>query len=359
METTNKTDKAEWGTIIIGAGQSELATGYYLSKLNDDFLIVDGADSVGSAWKQRWDSLRLFTPAQYDGLPGLPYPAARNSFPAKEELADYLENYTQKFQLPVRLNLNVSQLTCHNNRFELLTNDGILRSNRVVVATGTNPFPRIPEFAKDLDQRIFQIHSSRYKNPGSVPTGKVMVVGAGTSGVEIAIELSESRQTMISGNPTFHIPDAVFKYAGRLYWWFANNILTENTPMGRKAKGSILKGGGPLIHVSVDDLKRAGVERLPKVAGVEKGMPKLEDGRVIPVSSIVWCTGFRPDFSWIEPQVTDDDGWPLTKRGVSPIFDGLFFVGMLFQFGLTSGLVGGVGRDAAFVAEKIHQQMNS
>lgn len=239
------------------------------------------------------------------------------------------------------------------------TSEGILKSKRVVVATGTNPFPRIPEFAKDLDQRIFQIHSSRYKNPDSVPTGKVMVVGAGTSGVEIAIELSESRQTMISGNPTFHIPDAVFKFAGRLYWWFANNMLTENTPMGRKAKGSILRGGGPLINISVEDLNKAGVERLPKVAGVGNGMPKLEDGRVIPVDSIVWCTGFRPDFSWIVPNVTDETGWPLTRRGVSPIADGLYFVGLLFQFGLTSGLVGGVGRDAAYVAEKIHQQMSS
>ena len=244
--------------------------------------------------------------------------------------------------------------------FEITTTKGILKCDHIIVATGTNPLPRIPAFAKDLDESIHQIHSSQYLRPDSLPAGNVLVVGAGTSGIEIAIELAKSRHILISGHPTFHIPDPVFRYAGRLYWWFASNILTVRTPIGRKAKKSIIKGGGPLIKVSVREIVDAGVEQVPRVVGVESGKPKLEDGRVVTVSSIVWATGFKPDFSWIDLNVADEEnGWPITKRGVSPQVKGLYFIGMLFQYGLTSGLVAGVGRDAAFIVKHIHQHTNS
>lgn len=359
MEAIVNVEKKDWGTIVIGAGQSGLATGYYLSKLNEDFLIVDSSEAVGAAWRNRWDSLSLFTPSQYDGLPGLPYPATRNTFPTKDEMADYLTAYSEKFKLPVQLNLAVTRLSHNQNGFVLNTPRGILTCKRVVIATGTNPVPRIPEFAQDLDSGIFQIHSSQYLNPDSVPKGKVLVVGAGTSGVEIAIDLSKHRQTLISGKTTFHIPNAIFKYAGRFYWWFASHVITVNTPMGRKAKQSIVKGGAPLIHISESDLDNSGVERLPRVVAAENGQPKMSDDRVVSVSSIVWCTGFKPDFSWIEPNVTDSNGWPSAKKGVSTRIDGLYFVGMLFQFGLTSGLVGGVGRDAAFVVNQIRKKQQN
>jgi putative flavoprotein involved in K+ transport len=271
--------------------------------------------------------------------------------PSKDELADYLEKYAEKFKLPVRLGEKVNRLYRTQSGFEITTDKGTLKCDKVIVATGTNPLPRIPEFAKDLDASVYQIHSSQYINPDSLPSGNVLVVGAGTSGVEIAIELAGSRHTLISGHPTFHIPDRVFRYAGKLYWWFISNILTVSTPIGRKAKESVIKGGGPLINVSVKDLIEAGVEQVPRVAGVDSGQPKLEDGRVVNISSIVWATGFKPDFSWI-------DGWPVTKRGVSTEVKGMYFIGMLFQYSLTSGLVGGVGRDAAFIAEHIHQLTN-
>lgn len=359
MGANQNIEKSDWGTIVIGAGQAGLATGYHLSKFTNDFIIIDAGDSIGSAWKSRWDSLCLFTPAQYDGLPGYPFPAKRNSFPSKDDLSAYLDNYAQKFSLPVQLNQKVNRLRRTSEGFELDTTSGTLRCRNVVVATGTNPLPKIPKFAGELDKSIFQIHSSRYINPESVPKGKVLVVGAGTSGVEIAIELAASRQTMLSGKPTFHIPDAIFKYAGRLYWWFACNILTVNTPIGRKAKQEIVKGGGPLISISVEDVKNAGVEMLPRVAGVENGKPKLEDGRVLDARAVIWCTGFKPDFSWIEPTVTDETGQPVTKKGISPSVEGLFFVGMLFQYGLTSGFVGGVGRDAKYVARHLRQKLTN
>jgi putative flavoprotein involved in K+ transport len=352
-------DSKNWGTIIIGAGQAGLAAGYYLSKLDEDFIIVDEKDRIGDSWRLRWDSLLLFTPSQYDGLPGFPFPSKKDKFPSKEEMAGYLETYAGKFNLPVHLNTKVNYLSKSNHCFEISTSKGIFTSDRVVVATGTNPKPRIPEFAAEIDRSIFQIHSSQYVNPDSLPPGIVLVVGAGTSGIDIAIELSKSRKTYISGKPTFHIPDPIFRYGGRLYWWLISHLITIKTPIGRKARQSILKGGSPLIRVSAAELDKAGIERLPRVAGIKDGKPILEDGRIIPVTSIVWATGYKPDFSWIDPKVTDETGWPATKRGLSTSVENMFFIGMLFQYGLTSGLVGGVGRDAAYIGKHIHHSIST
>jgi putative flavoprotein involved in K+ transport len=179
-------------------------------------------------------------------------------------------------------------------------------------------------------------------------------VGSATSGVELAVELARTRRTFIAGTPTFHIPDPVFRYAGGLYWLAISHLLTVRTPMGRKARPKILHGGGPLIRVSAADLDRAGVIRGPRMVGTSGGLPQLADGRVLEVGSVVWATGFRPDFSWVRFDITDESGWPAGKRGVSTLAPGLFFLGMPFQYGLTSGLVGGVGRDAAFLARHIH-----
>lgn len=345
--------KEQFSTVIIGAGQAGLATGYYLSKINDDYIILDEENKIGDSWRQRWDSLRLFTPSQYDGLPGFPFPGNRNSLPLKDEMADYLLSYVDKFSLSVQLNTKVIELNQTSDQYEIYTSNGKIYANHIIVCTGTNPNAYIPAFASDLNKNIVQIHSSKYKNPESLISSNTLVVGAGTSGVEIAIELSASRPTMLSGRGTPHIPDLIFRFAGRLYWWFANNILTIGTPIGRKVKPKILSGGAPLISVSMVDIKEAGVEQLPRLSGVKDGLPQLEDGRIITVASIVWATGYRPDFSWIKFNESDNSGWPQTYRGVSAKFKGLYFVGMLFQYGLTSGLVGGVGRDAAYIVNHL------
>ncbi len=359
MKNQSSNPNSQWGTIIIGAGQAGLSAGYYLSKTNENFIIIDSVNKIGDSWRNRWDSLHLFTPSQYDGLPGHPFPASRGYLPSKDEIADYIEKYATDFHLPVRLNEKALRLSRNEKGFEVVTSKGVHISNNVIVSTGTNPLPRVPNFAGELDKNIYQIHSSQYLNPDSLPSGDVLVVGAGTSGLEIAIELSKSRHTLISGHPTFHIPDQVFRYAGSLYWWFANNILTISTPIGRKARVAITSKGGPLISVSVTDLVRAGVEQVPRVRGIENGMPKLEDGRIVKINSVIWATGFRPDFSWIELDIPfDKSGWPVTKRGISSDESGLYFTGMLFQYGLTSGLIGGVGRDSAFVVKHLRKNRN-
>ena len=325
----------------------------FLSKINEDFIIVDKEKQIGDSWRQRWDSLRLFTPSQYDGLPGFPFPAIRGSLPTKDEIADYLLNYANKFSLPVQLNTKVIELRRVSDVYELITSEGKLLADYVIVTTGTNPNAYIPELAKGIDKKIVQIHSSEYKNPKSFPASNTLVVGAGTSGVEIAIELSASRPTMLSGRATLHIPDFIFRYFGKLYWRFAHNILTLSTPIGRKVRPKILNGGAPLISVSLEDVKEAHVEQLPRLTDIKDGLPQMEDGRVVSVASIVWATGYKPDFSWIKFDVTDKSGWPKTNRGISESSKGLYFVGMIFQYGLTSGLVGGVGRDAAYVVNHL------
>ena len=347
------TQRKHHHTVIIGSGQSGLSTGYYLKKNNIDFVILDENERTGDSWRKRWDSLKLFTPAQYDGLPGMPFPGEKNSFPAKNSVALYLEAYARKFDLPVKNGVKVTSLSHSDGLFSIDTSAGKFTADNVVIATGTHPLPKVPLFAGELSKEIFQIHSSDYQNPEQLPEGDVLVVGAGVSGVEIALEVSATRNTYIAGEPTFHIPDNVFKYFGRMYWWLVYSLITVKTPVGKKARSRVLHGGGPLIGVSADDLDKAGIERLSRVTGVQHGFPEMEDGRIVRVSSIIWCTGFKPDFSWCMSDVTDETGWPRTDRGISLSYKGLFFMGMPFQFGLTSGLLGGVGRDAAFIAKHI------
>jgi CheY-like chemotaxis protein len=211
-------------------------------------------------------------------------------------------------------------------------------------ASGYYAKPRIPELANKLDKKIKQLHSSEYTNPLALPPGEVLVVGAGASGVQIAIDVAQYRPAIIAGNFTTKIPDAVFKYFGRFYWWFIGNVLTINTRIGRKVKATVMKGGGgPLVNVSPKDVKAAGIEHVPRVTDVRYGKPVLEDGRIISPAAIIWCTGFKPDFSWLEPSATDEMGYPICERGISSVLDGLYFVEMTFQFALTSHLIGGVG----------------
>lgn len=343
----------EWDVVIIGGGQAGLATGYFLKKMNRQFIILDENQRTGDSWRKRWDSLMLFTPAQHDSLPGLAFPQSKGSFPGKDAMADYLEQYAKEFSLPVKTGIRVNHLSSNKDHFEIETSDDRFFAHNIVVATGTNPVPKIPAVSSEMNHDIFQIHSSSYTNPAILPKGDVLVVGAATSGIEIALELSKTHKTYIAGNPTFHIPDNLLKYGGELYWWLIKNIITIKTPVGRKAREKIIHGGSPLIRVSARALDSAGIRRLPRVSGTKDGYPVFEDNSTLKVNTIIWATGYRPDFSWIEDDVTDETGWPATYRGISSVKEGLYFTGMPFQFGLTSGLVGGVGRDSEFIARHI------
>ncbi|MCU1518195.1 MAG: FAD-dependent pyridine nucleotide-disulfide oxidoreductase [Pseudarthrobacter sp.] len=372
-------DPRTYDVLVIGAGQAGLAAGHALRHSGLDVGILDASARVGDVWRQRWDSLKLFTPARYSALPGLKYPAGGGSYPTKDGFADYLESYAQKFQLPVRTGVRVLSVGRTDGIFELQTSAGPLRARNVIATPGGNSTPRIPEVARALDPGITQLHSSEYRGPAGIAAGDVVVAGAGTSGVEIALELAQNRPAgtvYLAGRPTKHIPDAVFRFAGPLYWRLVNSLLTLDTKRGRKVAAGIHRHGSPLIRVSVEDVERAGAVRLPRISGAIDGKPVFDVGTsdggqaaggapatappeaAAPanVRTVIWATGYRPAFDWIEGVPLDKDGWPATSRGVVPVLPGLYFVGIPFQYALTSGLVGGVGRDAKYVVEQLLNQ---
>ena len=349
-------------TVIIGGGQAGLATGYHLAHQYLPFVILDANERIGDSWRKRWDSLRLFTPARYSGLPGMPFPAPPASYPTKDDVADYLEAYAAHFELPVLTGIRVDGLSGEGPRYVLTAGEQRYEAANVVVATGAYQAQRVPAFAAQLDSSILQLDSTRYRNPSQLREGGVLVVGAGNSGAEIAHEVSRTHPTWLSGRDIGHVPIRTGTWWDRLltppFWFFASHVLTTRTPIGRKVRPKALTVAAPLERVRPKELAAAGIERVPRTVGVRDGFPTLEDGRVMEVSNVIWCTGFRPDFRWIDLPVFGESGEPMHERGVVESEPGLYFVGRFFQFGFTSSLIGGVGRDAKHIAQHLasHQR---
>jgi len=343
-------------TIIIGGGQAGLAAGYFLAQQGKSLLILDENKRTGEAWRSRWDSLRLFTPSKYNGLPGKPFPKPDFYFPTKDEVADYLEEYAGQFSLPVRHGAKVEGLTRSDQGYQLSTSAGRFYAGNVIVATGPYQKPYTPAFARDLDPAILQLHSSAYCNPQQIPVENVLVVGAGNSGAEIGLELARAgKRVWLAGRDVGRIPaDKVGRIlGGRPYWWFISRILSVNTPIGRKMRSEVLYHGAPLIRANRQEVLGAGVESTPRVSGVQSGKPQLADERSLPVEGVIWATGFRPDYKWIDLPVFDEYGYPRHQRGILQGAPGLFFVGLPFQTALSSALLGGVGADAGYIAQQI------
>jgi putative flavoprotein involved in K+ transport len=353
-----------YNTIVIGGGQAGLATGYYLKQQGQNFIILDANERTGDAWRKRWDSLHLFTPAWNNGLPGMPFPAPARSYPTKDEMADYLEAYAARFALPVRTGVRVTRVSKEGDGFIVASDSRLFQAANIVVAMSNYQVPKTPAFAREMDPAILQVHSSQYRNPSQLRDGDALVVGAGNSGAEIALDVANGRHVWLAGNSTGHVPwriESIFgQYAGVPLVMFAfRNILTLNTPMGRKLRPKMRHHGMPLVRTKPGDLASAGVERVPRIAGVRDGLPLLEDGRALKATNIIWSTGFGPDFSWIELPVFQDDGYPSEERGVVPSAPGLFFVGLAFQRAASSTLIGGVGRDAEYIANKVSARLSA
>jgi putative flavoprotein involved in K+ transport len=353
-------DPERFEVIVIGGGQAGLSVGYHLARRGLRFVILDAHRRIGDSWRQRWDSLRLFTPARWDGLDGMRFPAPPRSFPTKDQMAGYLESYAARFELPVRSGIRVDSLTRRGTGYLVSAGDKRFEADHVVVAMATYQRPRVPPFADELDARIVQLHSSDYRNPSQLRHGGVLIVGAGNSGSEIALELARHGHPIsTSGRDTGHIPfrlqnpivqSAVLPLLFRVVF---HRLLTVGTPIGRKVRPAAVSQGGPLIRVKPWDLAAAGVERVARMAGVRDGRPLLEDGRVLDVANVVWCTGFHPGFSWIDLPVHDEEGELRQQRGVAIDEPGLYFVGLHFLYALSSTMIHGVGRDARYVAERI------
>jgi putative flavoprotein involved in K+ transport len=357
------TSTERFETVVVGGGQAGLAVGYHLTQGGRSFVILDASARSGDAWRARWDSLRLFTPARYTGLPGSPFPGSKWAAPAKDEMADYLEAYAVRHDLPVRSGVKVERLGRADSadgaggRFVVGAGERRFEAANVVVATGGYDAPNIPEFAPELDPALMQLHSTEYRRPSQVPEGDVLVVGAGNSGAEIALELSAEHRVLLSGRypgvePT-RTGSAIDRLATPPFWFFLNHVLHVGNPIGRSARRKMMGHGIPLARVKPRDLAAAGVEHVPRTVGVDDGAPALEDGRVVDVRTVVWCTGFRPDFGWIDLPILDEAGHPMHRRGVVESVPGLYFIGLFFLVSAGSSLVGGVGSDAEFIARHI------
>ena len=346
------------GTVIVGGGQAGLAMGYHLRRRELPFVILEGSERIGAAWRERWDSLRLFTPARYDGLPGMRFPAPGWSYPTGAEFADYLEEYAARWDLPVRTGTPVRRLgRGRDGGYVVETDECTFEAGNVVLATGFDRVAKVPAFAGELDPRVVQLTAADYRNPAQLGDGDVLVVGAGNSGADIALELAATRRVLLSGRHPGQIPWRIeqrrARVLGPLMFFSFRHVLTVGTPAGRRMRPRALAHGTPLIRVKAADLTAAGVERVARTAGVRDGLPLLADGSTADVGNVVWCTGFEPDAGWIDLPGFDATGDPPQHRGIVDGQPGLYLLGRLFQYALASSMIQGVGRDADHIAGHI------
>jgi putative flavoprotein involved in K+ transport len=348
-------DSQPLDVLVIGGGQAGLVMGYHLSQRGLRFQIVDASEDVGQTWRLRWDSLKLFTAAQYDNLPGMAFPAPHDSYPGKDDVADFLQAYAARFELPVALNTKVISLR-HNELYEVETDQGQIQAHNVVVATGPFQSAFIPPIAKDLDADVFQIHSIDYRRPDSIPSGRVLVVGAANTGCQIALELSATHEVEISAGQD--LPTIPQRPMGHDVWWWATVVGITRITLGSRL-GKRLSTRDQVIGGGQRELKRNGVTVRPRLTDVAGGSVTFADGTSSVYDVVLWATGFRTDHSWIEiPHVKDTQGIVQHERGVTAT-PGLYVLGLTWQHTRTSALLGWVTNDAEFLAGHIGSRSTS
>ncbi len=347
-------------TIVIGAGQAGLVTGYHLQRAGRSFVILDGDERIGDVWRRRYDSLRLFTPSWACGLDGMPFPSKGSSIgPTKDEFADYLEAYATRFALPVRTGVRVDGVRRDGDRYVVSAGDRTFEATNVVLASGAHRDPRVPSLAADLDPSIVQLHSSAYRNPSQLRDGRVLIVGVGNSGADIALEVAKTHPTTMSGSPTGHIRPDIDGWIARnvvfhLIRFLGVHVFTRRNPIGRKAIASMSAKGGMLVRVKPKWLEAASVVNVGRTIDIRDGKPVVEGGEVLDdVTNVVWCVGFRQDLSWIDLPIFGEDGAPMHERGVVTSEPGLYFVGLPFQFAVASDVIPGVSRDARWIVKQL------
>lgn len=341
-----------YDVIIIGSGQAGLSMGYYLKKTALSLVIIDQNTRIGDTWRNRYDSLTLFTPPLYSSLPGLRLKKERNCMPTKDDIADYLENYAKTFSLPVQLGIHVKNVSKIDDFFSLETNKGVVEARTLVVATGPFHTPRIPSFSKKLSKDIVQLHSSSYKNPSQLKDGNVLVVGAGNSGAQIAVELANTHKTYLStiGKLRF-LP--LFIMNKNIFWWFDKiGILkaTRDSFIGRKLQ----LYGDPIFGTQLKTKMKAGLVHLrERTKTASENEVIFADASPLKVDNIIWATGFRPNYDWLNlPNLVDKQGNIIHKRGITQQ-KGVFFLGLPWQYRRGSSLLEGVGKDAYYLYQHI------
>lgn len=330
--------------LVIGGGQTGLAMGYQLQRSGCDFAIIDSNQRIGETWRNRWDSLKLLTPARYSGLPGKAFPAAPLHFALRDEYVAYLEDYAKSFNIPVQHGVTARRLELEQDGFRADCGDVVFHAAHVVVATGPWSFAIKPEAAKEIDKSVAQMHACDYQRPSQLADGPVLVVGGGNSGVEIAYEAAKNgHETWLAGPLEPHALSILRLFGGRLFWFYATHIASRRHPIGRLALAWMKSRGSLLLRYGEKELLESGVKIMPRFASVKQGLPVMEDGTALEPASIVWCTGFVQDFSWISPEA---------KKAKA-----IHFVALPYQNNATSHLIGGVGRETAAAARRIERAL--
>jgi putative flavoprotein involved in K+ transport len=342
-------DQEHFDVAVVGGGQAGLAIGYNLARAGQRFVILEAADSIGAAWRTRWDSLVLFTPRRYSALAGMPFPGDPDGYPTRDEVLAYLEEYAEAFKLPIRLNTPVRRLSSRDGGFVLELDKGRIVADQVVVATGPFQVPLIPAVAGELSPEVFQVHSTGYMQPSDIPPGTVLVVGGGNTGYQIAKELSATHRVHLAvGSRQTPLPQ---RFLGRdLFWWLTKTGLIKKTVETRV--GQRMQHRDTLIGSSPRELRRHAVALKPRVSGASSRTATFADGSELEVDAVIWATGYRSDYSWIDPPIFDSSGRVKHRRGVTDV-PGLYLLGLSWQHTRGSALIGWVKDDAEFIAEQI------
>ncbi|WP_210466598.1 flavin-containing monooxygenase [Rufibacter roseolus] len=341
-----------YDVLVIGAGQAGLALGYYLHQRKKNFLLLDASPRVGDSWRNRYDSLRLFTPAPYCNLPGWPLDLPKDHYPTKDEIAGYLEQYAQRFQLPLALEQKVVALTKASGIFQVQTQKQLFQARQVVIATGPFQTPFVPNYGTNPTDSVLQLHSSQYRNPVQIPAGKVLVVGAGNSGAQLAVELAHTHEVHLSVKkpPRF----SSLQLLGRSVFWWATKTGAIYAPPTSVLGKKMLKQAEVIYSRELEMLLQKGeVPLRPEIRAFDQEQVIFQDGTQTSFTSILWATGFRPDYNWLQiPGAIAENGAPVHQNGISPLA-GLFYLGLSWQRSRGSALLLGAGRDAQFIAQQL------
>jgi putative flavoprotein involved in K+ transport len=338
--------------VVVGAGQAGLSMAYQLKKAGFSFLVIDGDQTIGGSWLKRWDSLSLFTPSQYNNLPGMDFPMKEGVYPDKNEVARYLQEYVDTFDLPVKLNCKAQKVTREGEIYQIHTDAGLFTADNLIVATGPFHTPFRPPCHTDISSDVIQLHANEYKNPAQLQSGDTLVVGAGDSGVQILSEIADTgKQVYFSGNTnSATLPQS---FLGKTLWWWLSKLgilsASKYSWLGKKLSSSVQ----PIIGTNLKKiLAKNNVEAVGRTLGVDGAHILFSEAQIASIKNIVWATGFRPDFSWIDNIPLDEKGYPQNYRGIGKQ-EGLFFIGLPWMHTRGSATLGGVKADAEFLIEQL------